>query len=97
MILRREDDSLTDKLALLVLGDIDGVSTRARSTANKGALGGCGPATMADVGLGDLGGIGVGGGASKHAETLRRVNPIERHCGIFALTFLNAVVLPLGM
>ena len=76
-ILRREDDGLADELAFVGLGDIDSVRATARSTTNEGVLGRLIPATMADIGLGDLGGIGVGGGASKHTETLKRVNQVQ--------------------
>jgi len=68
--LRGEDESLTDQLALGVLGDGNSVGARARSAADESALGVRVPATMADVCELDLAVVGVGRGSNEHAETL---------------------------
>lgn len=94
--LRGENDGLTDHLALRVRGNSDCVTSRAGLGTNEGVLvGGC-PAPVANVALGHLVVLGVGSGSSQHAETLQTVSNNS-----FFLrrkpTFLNAVVLPLGM
>lgn len=59
--LRGEDDGLSDHLAALRVGDIDGVGSSARSTAHERSIGVSSPATVADVGLWCLVGVSVGG------------------------------------
>ena len=71
-----EDDGLTDHLALGVRGNGDSVSSGARRTTHEGTLVGRCPASMADVALGDFAVVGVGGGSSKHTETLQSIRPI---------------------
>jgi hypothetical protein len=68
--LRREDESLADELALGILGDGDSVTAGARGAADKGTLGGCGPASMADVRELDFAVVGIGGGSNEHTESL---------------------------
>jgi hypothetical protein len=68
--LRRKDESLADELALGVLGDGDSITAGARGTTDKGALGGRGPASMADVGELDFAVVGVGGRTNEHTEAL---------------------------
>lgn len=68
--IRRENDGLADHLALGILGDIDGVGTGARRTANKVTLVCRGPAAMADVAGGNLLGVCVGCVTGEHTEAL---------------------------
>jgi len=68
---RWENDGLSDHLALGVVGDVDGVTSRARRPADKVVVvRGC-PAAVANVALVHFVGIRVGCVSGNHAETLR--------------------------
>jgi hypothetical protein len=68
--LRGEDEGLADEFALGVLGDGNGVTSRTRSATDKCALGGGGPASVADIGELDFAVVGICSRADEHAEAL---------------------------
>jgi hypothetical protein len=68
--LRGEDEGLADEFALGVLGNGNGVTSGTRSATDKCALGGGGPASVADVGELDFAVVGVCSRADEHAEAL---------------------------
>jgi len=87
---------LSNHLAGRIGWDIDSVSSCTRSTTNKGVIiRGC-PATVTDISFRHLTRVGVGSFPSNHSEPLESFNKDLAGLGIL-LTFLKAVVFPLGI
>lgn len=93
---RGEDESLTDHLARWIFGNGNSVATSARGTTNEVVVARGRPATMADGALVNLARIRILSLSSNHAETLKGVRLVYSKL-LGGITFLKAVVLPLGM
>lgn len=74
VILRWEDDSLSDHLALSVERNLHSISTSARCATNEVVIVRRGPASVTDVSRRYFAGISVGSCSSQHSETLRLIN-----------------------